>query len=130
MVIIYFITNVGRLEKGNYDIDFKIYIIYMLLVAVMSYLNVFERKYCKKNPQKSPEKMSAMCMEQRAVNNFCVQHGKTPTATKTDGGIRELSDSAKMMSVYIVSGIFVFTKKFVISRTFRGLKDLRYVRIA
>ena len=42
-------TNVGMFKKGNCDIGFEIYVIYVrFFVAVMSQLDGFERKYCKK----------------------------------------------------------------------------------
>jgi hypothetical protein len=47
-MIIYFITNVGRFKKDNGDIDYKnCVILYTLLVAYISQLNDFERKYFK-----------------------------------------------------------------------------------
>ena len=60
-MIIDFTTNVGMFKKGNCDIAFQIYDIYVrFFVAV--------RKYCKKMSLKTPEKMtSTVRMVQHAV---------------------------------------------------------------
>ena len=48
-MVINFTTNVGMFQKNNCDIVFEIYVINIrFFVAVISQLNGFERKNCKR----------------------------------------------------------------------------------